>query len=69
MERVGFLHLEFVGPGKVLLMAAVDLAGDAPEPEVATRLREIATRIEEHELVARAFLTLAVAADPTLVAG
>jgi cation diffusion facilitator family transporter len=68
VERVGFLHLEFVGPGKVLLMAAVDLAGDAPEPEVAQRLRAIATRIEQHELVERAFLTLAVPADPTLFA-
>ena len=31
VERVTFLHLEFVGPGKVFLVAAVDLTGDATE--------------------------------------
>jgi cation diffusion facilitator family transporter len=67
VQRVGFLHLEFVGPGKVFLIAAVDLAGDAPEPEVARRLHAVRARIEEHEHVERAVLTLAVAEDDTLV--
>jgi cation diffusion facilitator family transporter len=66
VEKVTFLHLEFVGPGKVLLIAAADLTGDQPEPLVARRLRAIAERIETHELVERAFLTLSTPGDEPL---
>ncbi len=66
VQRVTFLHLEFVGPGKVLLVAAVDLTGDAPEPQVAQRLRAVTARIEEREHVERAVLTLSVPEDETL---
>lgn len=69
VQRVTFLHLEFVGPGKVFLIAAVDLTGDAPEPLVAQRLHDVRMRIEEREHVERAVLTLAVAEDETLVPG
>ena len=66
IERVTFLHLEFVGPGKVFLVAAVDLTGDATEALVAHRLHAITDRIEQHERVARAVLTLSTAEDETL---
>ena len=66
MQRVTFLHLEFVGPGKVLLVGAVDLTGDAPEPQVAQRLHAVTARIEEREHVERAVLTLSVPEDETL---
>jgi cation diffusion facilitator family transporter len=66
VQRVTFLHLEFVGPGKVLLIAAVDLAGDDPEPAVARRLHAVTARIEEHEHVARAVLTLSAPEDESL---
>ena len=42
IERITFLHLEFVGPSKVFLVAAVDLVGDEAEGAVATRLNDIA---------------------------
>jgi cation diffusion facilitator family transporter len=66
VEKVTFLHLEFVGPGKVLLLAAADITGDQPETLVAQRLRAIAERIETHELVERAFVTLATPGDEPL---
>ena len=58
VERVTFLHLEFVGPGRVFLVAAVDLTGDETEQLVATRLTELGRRLERHELVERAMITL-----------
>lgn len=66
IQRVTFLHLEFVGPGKVFLVAALDLTGDVPEAQVATRLRAITERIEGHDNVARAVLTLSVPQDASL---
>jgi cation diffusion facilitator family transporter len=58
VERVTFLHLEFVGPGKVFLVAAVDLVGDETEAKVADRLTALGHAIEEHQVVARAVITL-----------
>ncbi len=66
VERVTLLHLEFVGPGKVLLIAAVGLTGDGSEASVAHRLRVVTDRVEQHECVERAFLILSVAEDETL---
>lgn len=66
VERVTFIHLEFVGPGKVFLVAAVDLVGNDPEADVAERLRTLAHRVEDHDLVERALLTLSTPADATL---
>jgi len=56
--RVTYLHIEYVGPGKVFLVAAVDLVGDAAEHTVAARLNEIEDRLGSHPRVARAVLTL-----------
>ncbi len=67
VERVTFLHLEFVGPGRVFLVAAVDLTGDDPEARVADRLAALGHRIEEHELVELAMITLSKTDAPTLV--
>ena len=58
VERVTFLHLEFVGPGRVFLVAAVDLTGDDTEARVADRLTELGRRLERNELVERAMITL-----------
>jgi cation diffusion facilitator family transporter len=58
VERVTFLHLEFVGPGRVFLVAAVDLTGDETESLVAGRLAELGRRLERNEVVERAMITL-----------
>lgn len=68
VERITFLHLEFVGPGRVFLVAAVDLVGDDTETQVAARLHDISDRIEGHDLVERAIITLSVPQDPTVTA-
>ena len=41
IDRVGFLHMEFIGPGVVLLVAAVDLVEDRPEADAARELRRL----------------------------
>ncbi|CAN5287814.1 cation transporter [soil metagenome] len=66
IERVTYLHLEFVGPGRLYLVAAVDLAGDRPEDEVARRLRRIEQQIETIEFIDTAVLTLAVSDEASL---
>lgn len=66
IERVTYLHLEFVGPGRLYLVAAVDLAGDRPEDQVARRLRSIEEQIEKIELIDIAILTVAVSDEPSL---
>jgi cation diffusion facilitator family transporter len=66
VARLTYLHLEYVGPRKLYLVAAVDLAGNLPESDVARRLRTIEGRLEEHEAVEEAVLTLSTADDPSL---
>jgi cation diffusion facilitator family transporter len=64
---VSYLHLEYVGPGKVYLVAAVDLLEDAPEHEVAARLRSLSDELEQRPHVLRAVLTLSLPGDPPAV--
>ncbi|QCB97007.1 cation transporter [Arthrobacter sp. PAMC25564] len=66
IERLTYLHLEFVGPRKLYLVAAVDLLGDHPEHEVAVTLRRIERELEDHETVEEAVLTLATPDEPSL---
>jgi len=67
IERVTYLHLEFTGPDELMLVAAVDLRGDAPEPDVARRLRELEHRIvDRNRLVTLAVLTLSVSDEPSI---
>jgi cation diffusion facilitator family transporter len=66
VERVTYLHLEFVGPSKVYLVAAVDLTGDDPESTLARRLRSLENGIEEIAFVQEAILTLSQPEDPAL---
>ncbi|RFA14110.1 cation transporter [Subtercola boreus] len=66
IARVTYLHLEFVGPSRLFLVAAVDLAGDDPEEHVARVLRRIEQTIEQNELIERAVLTLSVSDEPSL---
>jgi hypothetical protein len=66
IERLTYLHLEFVGPRRLYLVAAVDLLGDHPEHEVAVVLRRIERELEDHETVEEAVLTLATPDEPSL---
>jgi cation diffusion facilitator family transporter len=66
VERITFLHLEFVGPGRVFLVAAVDLTGDDTESRLADRLAVLGHEIEEHELVELAMVTLSRTDAPSL---
>jgi cation diffusion facilitator family transporter len=58
ITSVSYLHLEYVGPSRVYVVAAVDLVGDAPESEIAGRLITVGRAIEQDEHVVEAILTL-----------
>jgi cation diffusion facilitator family transporter len=58
VASVSYLHLEYVGPSRVFLVAAVDLVGDAPEHETAARLAAVGRVVEQDEHVVEAVLTL-----------
>ncbi len=58
VQEVTFLHLEYVGPGRLLLIAAVDLTGNAPEDTLAAHLQALEDRLAESPGVERAVLTL-----------
>lgn len=66
VAQVTYLHIEYVGPGRVFLVAAVDLDGDTPEHEVAERLNELEDRIALSPRVAWAVLTLSRPGAPAL---
>jgi cation diffusion facilitator family transporter len=66
VERLTYLHLEFVGPSRVFVVAAVDLVGDDTEGHLAVRLRNVEADIEKHPLVEDAVLTLSFPDMPSL---
>lgn len=66
IERVTYLHLEFVGPARLYVVAAVDLTGDRREDDVARQLRALEHAIEENELVQKVVLTLSVSDEPSI---
>ena len=67
VASVSYLHIEYVGPSRVFLVAAVDLTGDAPEHEIAARLADLARGVEDDEHVVEAVLTLSEPGAPALV--
>jgi cation diffusion facilitator family transporter len=66
IERVTFLHLEFTGPRRLYLVAAVDLAGDEREELVARRLRRIEHDLQSDPELDVVILTLSLPEDPSL---
>ena len=66
IDRVTYLHLEFVGPQRLFVVAAVDLTGDDPEPDLAVRLRQVEHDIERRDVIEDAVLTLALPSDASL---
>ncbi|HEY0518571.1 MAG TPA: cation diffusion facilitator family transporter [Ilumatobacteraceae bacterium] len=66
IERITYLHLEFVGPAQLYVVAAVDLVGDRREGELARELRNLERQIERNELIHTAVLTLSVSDEPSI---
>lgn len=71
VETVTYLHLEFVGPERFFLVAAVDLVGNDRESDVAADLAAVADEIQRSEYIGEAVLTLsrpgAVALRPAVL--
>jgi hypothetical protein len=66
VDRVTYLHLEFVGPGRMYLVAAVDMSGDDVEHNLAVRLRRLERELERSASVEEAVLTLSTADEAAL---
>jgi len=66
VDRVTYLHLEFLGPSRLYLVAAVDMAGDEVEHQLAGRLRRLERVLEEDPLIEEAVLTLATPEERAL---
>jgi cation diffusion facilitator family transporter len=68
IDRVTYLHIEYVGPMRFFVVAAVDLTGDEAESSVAVRLRKLEADLERLEPIVDAILTLATPDEPSLSA-
>ncbi|MDI6912295.1 cation diffusion facilitator family transporter [Nocardioides sp.] len=66
IERLTYLHVEYVGPQRLFVVAAVDLTGDDREGDLAVRLRTVEAEIERNPLIEDAILTLAPPDEPAL---
>lgn len=64
VSSVGYLHIEFVGPHRVYIVASVDLVGDEVESSVADHLRELEAQLESEEAVVEAVLTVSRPGSP-----
>lgn len=66
IQRVTYIHLEFVGPEKLYLVAAVDMVGDFAESHVAVELRRVEEELEQNPLIEEAVLTLSKPDEETI---
>jgi cation diffusion facilitator family transporter len=66
IDRVTYLHLEFIGPERLYLVAAVDLVGNSREDDIALTLRTIEDRLEEQEFIFEAVLTLSATDEESI---
>ena len=66
IDRITYLHVEYVGPQRLFVVAAVDLVGDDTESHLAVRLRKVEADIETDDLIEDAVLTLAPPDDADL---
>jgi cation diffusion facilitator family transporter len=58
IAAVTYLHIEYVGPARVFVVAAVDLVGNESEYDVAQRLYALQEELQENPRIVRAVLTL-----------
>lgn len=66
IDRVTYLHVEYVGPQRLFVVAAVDLVGDDDEPSLARRLRRVEADLETEPVVEDLVLTLSPPEDEAL---
>ena len=66
IERVTYLHLEFVGPSRMYMVAAVDMSGNQVERDLAVRLRRVERDLELDDKIEEAVLTLSTHDEPSL---
>lgn len=66
VDRVTFLHLEWVGPSKLFMVAAVDLSNDDRESVLAVRLEALEDELNGHDLIERCILTLSAPGEPEI---
>jgi Co/Zn/Cd efflux system component len=67
IDRITYLHLEYVCPGRLYLVASVDMAGNDVEHSVAVRLRQVEGELEQQEGIEEAVLTLATPDEVSLL--
>jgi len=61
-----YLHLEYVGPSRIYLVAAIDLSGDRAEHDLAVRLRRVERDLEQDDKIEEAVLTLSTVDERSL---
>ncbi|MGI8459589.1 MAG: cation diffusion facilitator family transporter [Propionibacteriaceae bacterium] len=66
VDRVTYLHAEFVGSARLYVVAAVDIIGDEIESGLARRLRAVEARLEAHPNIEEAVITLSTSEEPSL---
>ncbi len=60
IDSVSYLHLEWVGPKKIFMVAAVDIAGNQREHSLAHKFEAIENKFRANALFQEAILTLSV---------
>ncbi|MGM8908549.1 cation diffusion facilitator family transporter [Psychrobacter sp. 1U1] len=60
VDSVSYLHLEWVGPKKIFMVAAVDIAGNQREESLARKFETIENQFRANPLFQEAILTLSV---------
>lgn len=66
IERVTFAHMEYVGPSRIFVIAAVDLVQDDRESVLQGRLQAAEDRLHADPLIARAVLSLSEPGEQAL---
>ncbi len=66
IDSVSYLHLEWVGPKKIFMVAAVDIADNQYEQAIATKFESIENQFRNHPLFQEAILTLSAPNAETL---
>ena len=60
IDSVSYLHLEWVGPKKIFMVAAVDITGNQREESIAQKFEDIENQFRADPLFQEAILTLSV---------